>query len=126
MTISEQVKVSVRTEYVGVEERGRTFHHAFAYHIEIANSSNRNIQLLTREWTIIDADGHEDHVEGEGVVGELPILGQDEQFSYTSWAMIGTNAGTMQGSYGFIDIDSQEHFRVEIPCFRLTRPGALH
>ncbi len=126
MNISEQVKVSVRAEYVGVEERGRSFHHAFAYHIDIANSSSRNIQLLTRQWLIVDANGNEDRVEGEGVVGELPILGQNERFSYTSWAMIGTNAGTMQGSYGFIDIDTQEHFRVEIPCFRLTRPGSLH
>ncbi|RMA80132.1 ApaG protein [Umboniibacter marinipuniceus] len=126
MMISEQVTVRVRTEYVGVEERGRTFHHAFAYHIEITNISNRTIQLLTREWTIIDADGHEDRVEGEGVVGELPILGENELFSYTSWAMIGTNAGTMHGFYGFIDVDSQEHFRVEIPCFRLSRPGVLH
>ena len=122
----QQVEIQVNVDYLGVEERGRHFQHAFAYRIRITNHSPANIQLLTREWFIIDANANETHVKGEGVIGELPILSSGDHFEYTSWAMIDTKVGTMHGFYGFIDIDSQHHFQVPIPTFRLTQPGAVH
>ncbi len=38
-------------------------------------------------------------VRGPGVVGEQPILGPGESFSYTSGCPLPTRSGTMQGSY---------------------------
>ena len=44
------------------------------YHIRIENGADEAVQLLTRHWRITDGRGTVNYVEGEGVVGEQPLL----------------------------------------------------
>ena len=125
MTIEAYIDISVKVEYLGVEERGREFQHAFAYKIRITNFSTHTVQLLDRHWRIHDADGGLTEVSGEGVVGQTPTLTPNQDFEYTSWAMIDTDFGTMKGEFGFVDLETNSRFVVDIPEFTLARPGVL-
>ncbi len=50
---------------------GRWF---WAYHVRIENHGEVATQLISRHWRISDGRGQESEVEGEGVVGEQPLI----------------------------------------------------
>ena len=60
-------------------------------------------------------------LNGEGVVGEQPILEPGEAFEYTSGAPLTTSSGFMTGSYRMRVMDGA-YFDVEIPAFSLDIP----
>jgi len=99
--------------------------YVFAYHIEIENRGGRTVRLLSRHWWIIDAFDRVQEVQGEGVVGEQPVIAPGQLFSYSSWCAIATPAGRMRGSYAMMTA-SGETIQVPIPQFRLTTDMALN
>lgn len=103
-------------------EEGRWF---FLYQITILNSSNRTVQLISREWRITNAEGRTEHVRGPGVVGQQPVLRPSEGFQYVSGCPLDTPVGTMAGAYQMVDADGQP-FDVEIAAFGLADPLALN
>ncbi|WP_375394301.1 Co2+/Mg2+ efflux protein ApaG [uncultured Sphingomonas sp.] len=98
--------------------RGRWF---WAYHIRLENEGDATVQLLTRHWVITDGRGARHSVEGEGVVGEQPLIAPGASFDYVSGCPLATPMGAMQGSYRMVGEDG-ETFDVEIPRFRLVAP----
>jgi ApaG protein len=64
-------------------------------------------------------------VEGDGVVGLHPYLAPEQEFTYTSAAMLDTPVGMMQGHYKMVG-DDGEQFEVAIPPFTLAVPRPLH
>ena len=92
--------------------------YVFAYHIVIENRGDETVTLKRRFWRITDAMGRVDEVEGEGVVGETPVLAPDDEFDYTSSARLHTPWGDMMGHYEF-ETASGERFKVPIPRFNL-------
>ncbi len=99
--------------------RGRWF---WSYHIRIENGSGARVQLMTRHWTITDARGNRKRVEGEGVVGDRPLLAPGEAYDYVSGCPLGTPTGAMEGEYGLVGEDGHP-FRVTIPRFSLIGPA---
>ncbi|WP_375398229.1 Co2+/Mg2+ efflux protein ApaG [uncultured Sphingomonas sp.] len=99
--------------------RGRWF---WAYHVRIENESPRGVQLLTRRWIITDGRGARHAVEGEGVVGEQPMIAPGASFDYVSGCPLATPTGWMQGSYRMID-EAGSGFDVDIPRFALLAPA---
>lgn len=99
--------------------RGRWF---WAYHIRLENTGNVAAQLLTRHWIITDGRGARHSVEGEGVVGEQPMIAPGGSFDYVSGCPLPTPAGSMQGSYHVIGEDGSA-FDVDIPRFALIAPA---
>ena len=99
--------------------RGRWF---WAYHIRIENEGDATVQLLTRHWIITDGRGARHSVEGEGVVGEQPLIAPGASFDYVSGCPLATPMGAMQGSYRMVGEDGTT-FDVEIPRFRLVAPA---
>ncbi|RYE04143.1 MAG: Co2+/Mg2+ efflux protein ApaG [Sphingomonadales bacterium] len=100
-------------------DRGRWF---WAYHIRIENDSPVTVQLLTRHWIITDGRGGQHSVEGEGVVGEQPLIAPGGSFDYVSGCPLATPTGHMQGSYRMIGEDGST-FDVAIPKFMLLAPA---
>jgi len=94
----------------------------WAYHIRVENGSRQPVQLLTRTWIIVDGRGRHDEVEGEGVVGEQPVIAPGDSFDYVSGCPLPTPTGAMVGSYGMIDGTGAE-FEVAVPQFQLTGPA---
>lgn len=100
-------------------ERGRWF---WAYHIRVENGQDRPVQLLTRRWNITDGRGGIHTVEGEGVVGEQPVIQPGSAFDYVSGCPLATPTGAMKGSFQMLGSDGAL-FDVEVPRFGLVGPA---
>ena len=98
----------------------------FEYHMTIKNSNSDPVQLLSREWIIFDSLNQFDKVEGLGVIGEQPTLNNNQSHSYTSYCELNSEMGYMEGSYTFLNLNTQKKFRVSIPRFYLNFPGKLN
>ena len=120
-----RITVHVETNFVAEQSSAEDSRYVFAYTVTIRNEGPTAATLLTRHWIITDADGNENHVRGDGVVGEQPHLRPGEGFRYTSGAMIETPVGSMHGSYQMVD-DSGRSFDPPIAPFTLAAPGTLN
>ncbi len=90
--------------------------------MRIENGSARTVQLLSREWTIIDSRGARHEVQGEGVVGEQPLIAPGASFDYVSGCPLATPTGAMVGRYFMVGEDGTR-FDVAIPRFALIGPA---
>jgi len=99
--------------------RGRWF---WAYHVRLENEGPMAVQLLTRHWIITDGRGARHSVEGEGVVGEQPLIAPGGSFDYVSGCPLATPTGSMQGTYHMVAEDGSS-FDVDIPKFALIAPA---
>ena len=116
--ITVRVSVSYLAEQ-SLPQRGRWF---WSYHIRIENDGAQAVQLLTRHWIITDGRGARHSVEGEGVVGEKPLIEPGASYDYVSGCPLQTPTGWMQGTYRMIGEDGQT-FEVAIPRFALNAPA---
>jgi ApaG protein len=98
--------------------KGRWF---WAYHIRIENEGQMAAQLMTRRWEITDGRGAKSLVEGDGVVGDQPVVMPGASYDYVSGCPLTTPSGHMIGSYGMVAEDGSS-FDVAIPKFLLTAP----
>ena len=73
-TITDGVKVSVETIYQPEYSNPSNDHFMFAYKVNIENMGNYAVRLLNRHWYIFDSNGAKREVEGEGVVGQQPVI----------------------------------------------------
>ena len=89
--------------------------------MEIENHGAEVVQLISRHWVITDALGRVEEVEGDGVVGEQPVLKPGEAFRYTSGCPLTTASGVMEGEYRMVTADG-ETFEALIPPFSLDLP----
>jgi ApaG protein len=128
-----QIDIRVVSTYLRAHTRPEQQQFAFAYTITISNRAEQTVQLLSRHWIITDAEGAVQEVQGEGVVGEQPVIAPGESFRYTSGATLTTPVGCMEGSYTMARCDDGgrplpdgNHFDVPIPAFSLHTPTALH
>lgn len=92
--------------------------YGFAYTITITNTGDISAQLISRHWTICDANGHVQEVKGLGVVGQQPLLRPGESFEYTSGCRLRTSSGSMHGSY-FCVAEDGEPFTCPVALFVL-------
>lgn len=98
----------------------------FAYRITLENLGNTNVQLIRRYWEISDSLAENKQVEGEGVIGEQPVIIPGEQYQYVSWSPLRSDLGKMKGIYLFKDLSDNSLFEVEIPEFVLQNPARLN
>lgn len=117
--VTQGVKVSVITSFEGIYFKNQKIHYAFTYKITIVNQSKDTVQLLTRHWEIFDALSYKETVDGEGVVGQKPVMKSGEIYTYTSGCLLVAPLGTMKGFFTMINFTTSRKFDVEIPAFGL-------
>jgi ApaG protein len=120
--ITEGVKVSVITSYQPEYSSPVQSHYVFTYKILIENNSEYTVQLLKRHWFIYDANGVVREVEGEGVVGQQPVLEPGESHEYISGCNLKTEIGKMRGNYLMERVVDGKNFKVNIPEFVMVVP----
>jgi ApaG protein len=124
--ITKGVKISVETEYQPAYSSPSQFHYVFTYRITIENLSDQTIQLLNRHWYIHDANRAVKEVEGEGVVGQQPVLEPGESHNYVSGCNLKSGMGKMHGTYTIERITDGKKFKVQIPEFTMFVPYKLN
>ena len=123
--ITQEIKISVDTTFVEEQSEPDDFHFVWAYHIRIENGSHERVQLITRHWRITDGAGMVSHVDGEGVVGEKPVLMPGQSHDYVSGCPLDTPHGSMEGFYTFHAEDGSK-MEVRIPFFPLAAPATAN
>lgn len=120
--ITHDIRVSVETMYQPMYSKPLAKEYVHAYRITIENLSDQTVQLLSRHWHIWDSSGITREVQGDGVVGEQPILNPGEVHQYVSGCPIKTDIGKMYGEYTMKRLSDGDLFQVIVPVFYLIPP----
>jgi ApaG protein len=126
LLMSQPIQIEVTSKYLGKQnqpEKTQVF--VFSYTVNITNTSEQSVKLLSRYWLITNGNAEKVEVEGDGVRGEQPIIEPNQTYSYTSASMLKTEVGTMEGFYQFESV-GQANFKAPIPVFSLAVPNSLH
>ena len=94
--------------------------HPFAYFITIHNDSAETVTIRGRKWIVVDQEGQQIVVEGDGVVGKTPRLEPGESFSYNSYHVISSESVAHGCFFGVTEDGSRVFTR--IPPFELRLP----
>ncbi len=124
--ITEGVKVSVETNYQPEYSSPGQNHFVFTYKISIENHGDYTVKLHRRHWYIHDSNNSAREVEGEGVVGQQPILEPGEKHQYVSGCNLRSGFGKMYGTYLMEKIVDGKQFEVTIPEFNMIVPFMLN
>jgi ApaG protein len=124
--ITKGIKITVETEYQPEYSSPSQYHYVFTYRVTIENGSGHTIQLLRRKWYIHDVNTSVRTVEGEGVVGQQPVIEPGEKHQYVSGCNLKSGIGKMYGSYEMEQIIDGIKFQVGIPEFLMIFPYKLN
>ncbi|AWW31793.1 Co2+/Mg2+ efflux protein ApaG [Echinicola strongylocentroti] len=117
--ITEGIKVSVEATYQAEYSSPHQHHFVFTYKVTIENNSNSTIQLLRRRWEVFDAGQEARVIEGDGVIGQQPIIEPGYAHQYVSGCNLHSGKGKMKGSYSMERIQDGKIIAVTIPEFQL-------
>jgi ApaG protein len=117
--ITKGIQVSVETTYQPDFSNPQQHHYVFTYKVRIENKSNHTVQLLRRRWEIFDAAESRKLVEGDGVVGQQPILEPGETHTYVSGCNLKSGMGKMRGSFTLEKLRDGQLWEIVIPEFQL-------
>lgn len=121
VSLSNNFKIEVRTEFDFDQSNPMQFQYMFRYTIRITNTGDTPAQLLSRKWNIKDSKGSLRNVEGPGVIGATPHFAPGESFEYQSFCPLPTLEGEMWGQFFMVD-DSGKKFQIDTPVFRFHVP----
>ena len=124
--ISEGVEITVESYYEAGYSNMVNNEYMFAYRITIENKNAFSIKLISRHWYIFDSNGTRREVEGDGVVGEQPIINPDKSYQYISGCNLKSEIGTMHGTYSFENLHNKKTFTTIIPQFEMLVPFKLN
>ncbi len=124
--VTAGIKVTVETFYQPNHSNPIQHHYVFAYRITIINESEETIKLKRRHWYIIDSDNARREVEGEGVVGEQPVIEPGQHYRYVSGCNLNTEIGKMYGTYLMERQSDNKLFYVKIPEFNMVVPSKMN
>ena len=113
------IRITVRPMYLRDQSEPSAGHYVFAYFVRIENVGNQAAQLVSRRWLIHDSIGEDTEVNGEGVVGEQPLIESGEVHEYQSFCILKSGEGFMEGHYNFVRPDGTT-FAAGIPRFLLS------
>ncbi|WP_268036618.1 Co2+/Mg2+ efflux protein ApaG [Algoriphagus sp. PAP.12] len=117
--ITNGIEVSVEVTYQAEFSSPLQHHYVFTYKVTIQNKSTHTVQLLRRKWVISDAAETTKIVEGDGVVGQQPILEPGQSHSYVSGCNLKSGMGKMRGSYSMQKLFDGKNIEVTVPEFQM-------
>jgi ApaG protein len=112
------IRVSAQPFYVSDQSDPDEARFVFAYRVRIENVGDQPARLVWRHWFIHDLAAGSSEVEGEGVVGEQPVIGPGGVHEYQSFCVLEGPEGSMEGFYEFVRPDGSR-FNAAIPQFLL-------
>lgn len=125
MTTLDPINISVATQYIESQSDAGLARYVFTYTISITNTGAEPVTLRSRHWLITNADNSKIEVNGDGVVGQQPLIKPNECYRYTSGVVLSSPVGTMEGHYNMEQPDG-EMFKAIVPTFGLSIPNAIN
>ena len=123
--MKNNLEILTKSEYLPEYSSNEKALFLFSYKVKIKNLGLENVQLVSRHWDIEDSLGRMKVVDGEGVVGEKPIIKPGESFEYKSFCPLNTSLGYMKGFYTLKD-EKGNLFKASIPKFGLVSPNYIN
>jgi ApaG protein len=123
---TSDIKITVWPDFIDSKISNVGELYIWAYHVRIDNKSSKSVKLIERYWKIIDERGLIQEVRGDGVIGEQPLILQNNFFQYSSGVHLNSPSGVMSGFYKMKIIDEiagDKMIEVKIPSFSLDTPG---
>jgi len=117
--------IQVVPQYLEDQSHPERSEYAFSYAVTVVNTGEVAAQVIGRHWVITDATGKVQEVKGLALVGHQPLIQPGAQFDYSSWTMLDTPHGMMQGEFYCVTEDVQ-FFEAKIEPFALARSKSLH
>lgn len=124
--VTSGIKISVETCFEGSFYKNHKINFGFEYTITIENQTKDVVQLHSRYWTIKDALNTIETVNGEGVIGQKPIIQPGNTHTYTSGCLLLSPFGSMSGHYNMVNFSTSKTFKVYIPSFKLSAPFGIN
>ena len=115
---TNNITIKARPIYLDGQSEMMARKFVFAYFIRIENNGREQVRLLRRHWYIHHSNGKKEEVEGEGVVGQQPLIPPGHAHEYNSFCILKTFEGYMEGTYQ-LQRPNGELFEVVIPRFNL-------
>jgi ApaG protein len=123
--ITDGIRVTAQPVYLAHHSSPATARYVFAYHIRVENVGGLAARLMWRHWYIHDPVAGDSEVEGEGVIGEQPLITPGGVHEYQSFCVLQAPEGSMEGFYELVRPDGTR-FRADIPRFLLRADGDEH
>ena len=117
--------IQVVPQYLEDQSHPERGEYAFSYAVTVINTGEVAAQVIGRHWVISDATGKVQEVKGLALVGHQPLIQPGAQFDYSSWTMLDTPIGMMEGEFYCVTEDVQ-FFEAKIEPFALARSKSLH
>jgi ApaG protein len=117
------IRIRVHPLFLDQQSRPAEGRFVFAYVVRIENVGRESAHLLRRRWLIHDGIGEDTEVEGDGVVGQQPVIPAGGVHEYQSYCVLKSTSGHMEGAYTFARPDGTT-FEAMIPRFTLSAVGA--
>jgi ApaG protein len=124
--VTEGVSITVEIFYQPAQSNPMSSEYLFAYRVTIENLSTMPIKLLRRHWHIIDSNGTYREVEGEGIIGQQPMIEPGGSHQYVSACNLRTDMGKMYGTYQMENLYNKKLFKVNIPEFQMIAPFKMN
>lgn len=126
IAVTDGIRITAESRYEPALSEPKAGRFVFSYRITIANRTRVTVQLHRRHWIIRDSLAETREVEGPGVVGETPVLGPGEEFSYSSACDLRSSFGRMDGTYLMERLSDGVRFQVTIPELHLRFPHSAN
>ncbi len=120
---THNISISVEVKYWPKRSIPSENHYFFVYFVTIQNNSEFTVKINKRHWDIFDSTNEKRTVDGEGVVGETPVLEPGQKFEYNSGCNLNSELGYMQGYYTLVNLIDNSEFTVPIARFNLVADG---
>jgi ApaG protein len=124
--VTQGIMVSIETSFEGTFYKNYKMQYAFGYIVTIQNQGKDAVQLISRHWRISDALNETEIVEGDGVIGQKPVILPGGKHTYSSGCLLLSPFGSMKGHYNMVNFTNTRKFRVAIPSFKLSEPSAMN
>jgi ApaG protein len=122
---ADQIRVTAIAQFLPDQSEPGSDQYVFSYTIRIHNGAHQPVQLLRRHWWVTYGD-QVIEVEGEGVVGEQPVIEPGGVYEYTSGTLLPAESGSMYGTYQMVTADAETELEVEVPRFPLEAFPTVH
>ena len=124
--VTDGVSVTVEIFYQPGQSKPLSSEYLFAYRITIENLGSVPVKLLRRHWHINDSNGAYREVEGDGVLGQQPVIEAGGSYQYVSAANLRSDMGKMYGSYQMENLYNKKLVTVSIPEFQMIAPFKMN